>query len=91
MTWQFFAVTYLVLVNLWAFVQMGIDKRRARRAQWRISERRLFIPVILGGGLGGILGIRFFRHKTKHWYFRYGFPLIAVLEIAIAVYVFGKL
>ncbi len=77
---------YLLLVNLWAFVLMGIDKRRARKDLWRIKERTLFLPVLLGGGVGGILGMKVFHHKTKHWYFRFGFPAILILEIAGAVW-----
>ena len=77
---------YLLLVNLWAFVLMGIDKRRARKDLWRIKERTLFLPVLLGGGLGGILGMKVFHHKTKHWYFRFGFPAILILELAGAAW-----
>ena len=73
---------YLLAINLWAFALMGIDKRRAKKDLWRIKERTLFLPVLLGGGVGGILGMKTFRHKTKHWYFRYGFPAILILEIA---------
>ena len=72
---------YLLLVNLWAFVLMGIDKRRAKKDLWRIKERTLFLPVLLGGGVGGILGMKTFHHKTKHWYFRFGFPAILILEL----------
>ena len=73
---------YLLFVNLWAFALMGIDKRRAKKDLWRIKERTLFLPVLLGGGVGGILGMKMFHHKTKHWYFRFGFPAILILEIA---------
>ena len=73
---------YLLSVNLWAFALMGIDKRRAKKDLWRIKERTLFLPVLLGGGVGGILGMKMFHHKTKHWYFRFGFPAILILEIA---------
>ena len=59
---------YLLLMNLIAFVLMGLDKRRARRDKWRISEKTLFLPAVLGGSLGAILGMRLFHHKTKHWY-----------------------
>ena len=73
---------YLLVVNLWAFALMGIDKRRAKKDAWRVKEKTLFLPVLLGGGVGGILGMKAFRHKTKHWYFRFGFPAILILEIA---------
>ena len=72
---------YLLAVNLAAFVMMGLDKGRARRGRWRIPEKRLFLPVLLGGGLGGVLGMRLFHHKTRHWYFRYGFPLLLAVQL----------
>ena len=75
---------YLLVVNLWAFVLMGVDKRRAKKDKRRIREKTLFLPVLLGGGVGGILGMKVFRHKTKHWYFRFGFPAILILELAAA-------
>lgn len=74
---------YLGLVNVAAFWLMGVDKQRAKRGEWRIPEKTLFFPVIIGGGLGGVLGMRCFRHKTKHPQFQYGFPAIAVIEFAL--------
>ena len=75
---------YLLLVNLAGFLLMGLDKRRARRGAWRISEKALFLPAVLGGGLGSIVGMRTFRHKTKHWYFRYGLPALLIGQLALA-------
>ena len=80
---------YLLLVNLIAFVLMGLDKRRARRDQWRIPEKTLFLPAVLGGSLGAILGMRLFRHKTKHWYFRYGLPALLAAQVLLGVFL-GK-
>jgi len=80
--WQLLGL-YLLLVNLAAFLVMGADKRRAKRGSWRISEKALFLPALLGGALGGVLGMRTFRHKTKHWYFRFGFPLLLVLQAVL--------
>ena len=80
--WQALGV-YLLAVNLAAFVLMGADKRKARRGAWRISERTLFLPALLGGALGGVLGMRTFHHKTRHWYFRWGFPLLLALQLAV--------
>lgn len=78
---------YIVLMNLCTFALMGIDKRRAKKHNWRISERMLFIPVLLGGGIGGTAGMKVFHHKTKHWYFHYGFPFITIVEYAAFVYI----
>ena len=80
---------YLSAVNLAAFLLMGMDKRRAQRGAWRISEKSLFFPAVLGGALGGTLGMHLFRHKTRHWYFRYGFPLLLVLQVAGLTWWYG--
>jgi len=84
--------TIWALINLGTFVLYGADKRRAKRDAWRIPEKALFLPVLLGGGLGGILGMNLFHHKTKHWYFRFGLPAILILQVAaiIAVWYFTR-
>ena len=74
---------YLLLVNITGFIIMGIDKSRARRGAWRISEATLFTVAFIGGSLGSTLGMRYFRHKTKHWYFRYGFPAILFVQLIL--------
>ena len=61
-----FIACYLIAVNSIAFALMGIDKKRAKQSAWRISEKALFLPAILGGSVGAILGMQIFRHKTKH-------------------------
>ena len=81
--WQA-AAGYLAAVNLAAFALMGLDKRRARRGAWRISEKALFLPAVLGGALGGLLGMRVFHHKTKHWYFRFGMPALLIVQVILA-------
>ena len=68
---------YLVIVNLLGFAVMGIDKKRA------ISEASLFLTALVGGSLGCTLGMHYFHHKTKHWYFRYGMPAIFIAEAFI--------
>ena len=76
---------YLAVMNIVGFVMMGIDKQKAKKGAWRISEKALFIPAILGGSIGCILGMNHFRHKTKHWYFKYGMPAILILQIAVII------
>ena len=76
------AALYLAIVNLVAFILMGVDKRRAKKDRWRISEGTLFLFPVLGGSLGGILGMKLFHHKTKHWYFRFGFPALLLIQLA---------
>ena len=77
---------YLLIVNLWAFALMGTDKRRAKKDAWRVKEKTLFLPVLLGGGVGGILGMKTFRHKTKHAKFLILVPLSIVLWVAAGIY-----
>lgn len=63
---------------------MGEDKRRARKGKYRIAEKHLFLAAALGGAPGGTFGMYAFRHKTRHWRFRLGFPLLAFLWLLIA-------
>lgn len=74
-------IGYVLIVNVVGFALMGIDKNRARRGAWRISEASLFLTAIVGGSIGCIAGMEVFRHKTKHWYFKYGMPAILVVQI----------
>ena len=73
---------WLGCLNLLGFCLMGFDKRRARREGWRVRERSFFIVAALGGALGTVLGMYVFRHKTRHWYFKYGLPAIIIAEAA---------
>lgn len=74
---------YFLIINITAFALMGIDKSRARKGAWRIPEKNLFLSAILGGSVGAIMGMQFFRHKTKHWYFQYGMPAILILQLLL--------
>lgn len=76
---------YLGIVNVIGFAIMGIDKRRARRNALRVPEATLFSVAIIGGSIGTILGMFIFRHKTKHWYFKFGMPVILLLQIALVM------
>ena len=75
---------YLLLMSLILFAFMGADKRRAKRRAWRVPERTLFWLAALGGGLGGVLGMLAFRHKTKHASFCIGMPFLMLLNFAAA-------
>lgn len=81
----------LVVMNLAAFALMGIDKLKAKAGAWRIPEKTLFLVAALFGGLGGTLGMTFFRHKTKHWYFKFGFPALLVIQVALLALILPKL
>lgn len=81
---------YLVAINIIGFLAMFIDKRKAKKGSWRISEKVLFYITFLGGGIGTILGMYMFRHKTKKLKFTIGFPVILISEIIIFGYLFFK-
>lgn len=80
------AIIYIIAINIIAFFAMGIDKWKAKRGAWRISEGFLLGLVLLGGGVGGILGMYIFHHKTKKPKFQIGFPAILICEIVTIVY-----
>lgn len=73
----------IAVMNVLAFALMGIDKHRAKAGKWRIKEATLFLVTGLFGGLGGTLGMFVFRHKTKHWYFKLGFPALLVAQVIL--------
>ena len=75
------------VMSVIGFALMGIDKSRAINRKWRINEATLFLIAFLGGGIGSTLGMFFFRHKTKHWYFRLFFPLFAAAQTALLFFV----
>lgn len=83
-----FIINYIIFINILLFILMGIDKRKAKLHKWRISEKTLFIFSLLGGSIGGILGIYFFKHKTRHLKFTFGFPIILILQLIIVYYLF---
>ena len=77
---------YLFLMNLAGFLSMLIDKRKARKNDWRIRERTLFLLAILGGSIGSLAGMYVFRHKTRHWYFVLGMPLILIFQVSLTFF-----
>lgn len=79
---------WLAIINLAAFITMGVDKHKAARQKWRIPEKTLFVLAAIGGSIGGILGIIIFRHKTRHIKFTLGFPTILILQIAIGIFAY---
>lgn len=83
-------LAYLVIMNIVGVAVMGIDKSKAKRGAWRIKEATLFFVSLIGGSIGTWAGMYIFRHKTKHIYFVIGMPLILILHIALAVFLFNK-
>ena len=78
-------IGYLILVNAVAFLVMVIDKYKAKKNKWRISEATLMGIAAIGGSLGAIGGMYTFRHKTKHLKFTMGLPIILTLQIFLSV------
>ena len=75
---------YLLIMNVIGFVLMFVDKKRAQNNQWRIKEATLFLSAAIGGSIGSMLGMKVFRHKTKHWSFLIGMPAIFIIQVALA-------
>ena len=90
-TWQIIVLVYMLVMSIAGFISMGVDKRRAAKGKWRVSEAALFVIALIGGALGSVIGMRVFRHKTKHWYFVVFMPLIMIIQIALIVFLFIKL
>jgi uncharacterized membrane protein YsdA (DUF1294 family) len=80
-----YIVIYYLLINVLSFFVMGIDKKRAKRGEWRIKETKLWWLAVAGGALGGFMGMRVYHHKTKHTSFKIGFPSIAVIQLFLLI------
>ena len=79
----------IVIINIVTFIIYGIDKYKAKKGKWRIPENSLIGLAIIGGSIGAYLGMRVWHHKTMHLKFKYGIPLIIVIQLVI-VYMFVK-
>lgn len=77
---------YLLAVNITSFILYGIDKYKAKKGRWRISEATLLLMAVVGGSIGAWAGMRLWHHKTMHKKFKYGIPVIIILQVALAVY-----
>ncbi len=77
---------YLILINIITFALYAIDKLNAKTNSWRISERMLILFAVVGGSVGALLGMYVCRHKTRKAKFKFGVPVILVLQVAIGIY-----
>lgn len=82
---------YLLIINAAGLLLMHIDKQKAIKNKWRIPEKVLISIAVLGGSIGCIMGMRLFRHKTKHLTFWLGLPAILCLQILIGIVLYVKL
>ena len=77
---------YLIVINIVTFLVYGIDKWKAKQGSWRISEATLLILAVIGGSIGALLGMKVWRHKKMHKKFKYGLPLILIIQIILIGY-----
>ena len=82
---------YLLAINVLTFVVYGVDKWRARRGRWRVPEATLLGLAALGGSVGAWVAMRLFHHKTQKKKFRYGVPVLFVLQVAAVLYFLNML
>ena len=84
------ALIYLAIINVITFLLFGIDKIKAKRSKWRVSEAMLLGMAAIGGSIGAWVGMMVWHHKTLHKKFRYGIPLILMVQIGLLVWVICK-
>lgn len=77
---------YLLAINAVTFTVYGVDKYKAKKAQWRISEATLLLLAVLGGSIGAWMGMKVWHHKTMHKKFKYGIRAILLIQIALMAY-----
>ncbi len=78
-------IIIFIIWNIIVFAMYGIDKNKSQKRKRRISEKTLILSAFFMGGTGALLGMRIFRHKTKHWEFKIGVPLLLLLNVTIIV------
>ena len=81
---------YLLAINAVTFIVYGVDKYKAKKAKWRISEATLLLLAVLGGSIGAWMGMKVWHHKTMHKKFKYGIPAILLIQIALMAYLHIK-
>ena len=76
-----YSMYYLLAINIVSFFLYGIDKYKAKKGRWRISEATLLMMAVIGGSIGAWAGMRLWHHKTMHKKFKYGIPIIIILHV----------
>lgn len=84
-------IFWVLALSLLDFALMGADKRRARQGRRRVPERTFFLVALLGGSPGAIAGMWAFRHKTRHWYFKFGLPALLLAQLGAAAWLWRAL
>ena len=81
-----YSMYYLFAINIVSFFLYGIDKYKAKKNKWRISEATLLMIAVIGGSIGAWVGMRLWHHKTMHKKFKYGIPIIIIMQVSLVVY-----
>ena len=88
---QHIALIYLAVINVVSFFMYGIDKWKAKKSKWRIPEATLLMMAVIGGSIGAWLGMKVWHHKTLHKKFRFGVPLILIVQITLLIFTYKNL
>ncbi len=89
-TFLHIVLIYLAVINVVTFFMYGIDKWKAKKSRWRISEATLLMMAIIGGSIGAWLGMKVWHHKTLHKKFKYGVPLILITQLALILWIYNQ-
>lgn len=81
-----YSMYYLLAINIVSFFLYGLDKYKAKKGRWRISEATLLLMAVIGGSIGAWVGMQLWHHKTMHKKFKYGIPIIIILQVCLVVY-----
>ena len=81
-----YSMYYLLAINALSFILFGLDKYKAKKGKWRISEATLLMMAVIGGSIGAWTGMRLWHHKTMHKKFKYGIPAIIIMQVCLVLY-----
>ena len=81
-----YSMYYLLAINALSFILFGLDKYKAKKGKWRISEATLLMMAVIGGSIGAWAGMRLWHHKTMHKKFKYGIPVIIILQVSLVFF-----
>ena len=83
-----YSMYYLLAINPLSFILFGLDKYKAKKGKWRISEATLLMIAVIGGSIGAWADMRLWHHKTMHKKFKYGIPAIIIMQVCLVVYLY---
>lgn len=86
-----FLSVILLTWNLLVFLLYGVDKRKALKNEWRISEKTLLFLALFFGAIGALIGGNLFHHKTQKWYFQVAWYLGTIFLLLFVYYLYSTL